>query len=53
MPKGNYQCDKCSLVFTFHDSLVKHQDAHKLSESLPLENSANENYKLHNLEVKL
>ena len=34
MPNGQYQCDKCQAVFTMHSALVRHEEAHNLSESL-------------------
>ena len=35
MPRGCYACDKCVAVFKNHDALVRHQEDHSLSESVP------------------
>lgn len=34
MPKGNYQCDKCSCSFRVHSALERHMEAHILSASV-------------------
>ena len=52
MPRGNYQCDKCVMVFTLHEALVRHQEAHKLSESSPsLGNETDQGFKLQEVKV--
>ena len=52
MPNGNYQCDKCSLVFKAHAALLRHQEAHLLSESAPsLGNETNTGLKLQDIRV--
>ena len=54
MPRGNYQCDKCVMVFTLHEALVRHQEAHKLSESSPsLGNETDQGFKLQEVKVGL
>ena len=35
MPKGNYQCDKCSCSFRVYSALERHIEAHLLSASVP------------------
>ena len=35
MPKGNYQCDKCTCTFRVYSALERHQEAHLLSATLP------------------
>ena len=35
MPKGNYQCDKCSCTFRVYSALERHIEAHLLSASVP------------------
>ena len=54
MPRGNYQCDKCVMVFTLHEALVRHQEAHKLSESSPsLGNETDQGFKLQEVKVSI
>ena len=35
MPKGNYQCDKCSSSFRVYSALERHIEAHLLSATVP------------------
>ena len=35
MPKGNYQCDKCSCSFRVYSALERHIEAHLLSATVP------------------
>ena len=34
MPKGNYQCDRCSTSFRVYAALERHIEAHILSASI-------------------
>ena len=34
MPKGNYQCDRCSTSFRVYSALERHIEAHILSASI-------------------
>ena len=53
MPKGHYQCDKCPTVFSVHASLIRHQEAHRLSESVPsLGNETEKGLKLQEIKVQ-
>ena len=53
MPKGSYHCDKCVMVFTMHDALVRHQEAHTLSQNTAALPAETQEFKLQELKVSV
>jgi len=40
MPKGDYQCDRCSSYFSIYSALERHMEAHSLADTLGKQDSS-------------